>query len=110
MGPKQKFHCVVTTCLYSSDTKEGLCKFPDNQDRCDAWAKALGLADYKRNSFVCPAHFLPDDFNYFTSGKKRLKPTAVPKVSHVSYLNFSKIQFLRLKINVIFWRIIQKSV
>ena len=76
---KQSFHCAVTTCLYYGELS-GVCQFPDSPKRCEDWAKSLGLEKWKKRHYVCHAHFSKDDFYMFDSGKKKLKPHAVPKI------------------------------
>ena len=77
---EKKVNCVVTTCLYYGPLS-GVSKFPwSNIEKCEKWKKSLGLESYKKNHYVCHAHFSSDDFHDLTDGKKRLKNGAVPKL------------------------------
>ena len=93
-APEREHDCVVTSCTVRAKRSE-LVKFPGNPDTCEEWAKSLGLQFFKKTSYVCPAHFIEDDFYVFQNGEKRIKKGRVPKVNQsvrpsISLLSFSK--------------------
>lgn len=62
-------------------------RFPLDTDRRDLWLKSLGLQNANKWHYVCSQHFHASDYNVNRSGKRTLKPTAVPTLSVLENLS-----------------------
>lgn len=83
----RRMYCSVPFCKSDRKRKLGISfhEFPANDDRRQAWLKAISRKDFVPNdksssSVVCSLHFADSDYTLGSTKLRRLKRDAVPSV------------------------------